>query len=32
VDKRLAQVLPWGTAYFFFCEDYYSEKKNISLT
>jgi hypothetical protein len=28
VDKRLAQVLPWGTAYFLFlCDDYYSEKK-----
>jgi hypothetical protein len=29
VDKRLAQVLPWGTAYFlfFFCDDYYSGKK-----
>jgi hypothetical protein len=34
VDKRLAQVLPWGTAiffYYFFCDDYYSGKK-ISLT
>jgi len=33
VDKRLAQVLPWGTAIFFifFCDDYYSGKK-ISLT
>jgi len=30
VDKRLAQVLPWGTAYIFFCDDYYYSEKKIT--